>query len=390
MSPALLVLNAGSSSLKFSLYAGGAEPAAETLLCRGACSLADGKVRVQGGRATPPPVLAPGASQEQALAAVLAWAAAAFPGLRLGAVGHRVVHGGPRFSAAVAVDGDVLEALRALIPLAPLHQPQPIAAIETLARLHPGVLQAACFDTAFHHTQPPVAAAFALPRRLSEAGVRRYGFHGLSYDYIAGELARRLPALAQGRVVAAHLGAGASLCALQAGRSIATTMGFTALDGLPMGTRCGALDPGVVLHLQEAMGMSPAQVSHLLHHQSGLLGVSGLSGDMRVLLASDDPRAGEAVALFVYRIGRELGSLAAALGGLDGLVFTGGVGENAAPVRAAVCEAAAWLGVRLDAEANAAGGPIVSRAESAVTVLVLPTDEELVIARHTFALTLAG
>jgi len=268
------------------------------------------------------------------------------------------------------------------VPLAPLHQPHQLAAIRAVAVAAPEVPQVACFDTAFHRSQPPVAQAFALPRDLTAKGIRRYGFHGLSYEYIASVLPRLAPDRAGGKVVIAHLGNGASMCALDQGRSVATTMGFTAVEGLPMGTRTGALDPGVVLYLIRQEGMSAAEVESLIYERSGLLGVSGLSGDMRTLLASDLPAAKEAVELFVYRIGRELGSLVAALGGLDALVFTGGIGEHAAPVRAAVCRGAGWIGVQLDEAANARGGPLISPPGS-VPVWVVPTDENLMIARHT-------
>jgi acetate kinase len=276
-----------------------------------------------------------------------------------------------------------MERLRALEPLAPLHQPHNLAAIDAVTRLAPALPQVACFDTAFHRSQPPVAQAFALPARLTDQGIRRYGFHGLSYEYIASVLPGTDPAAAEGRTIVAHLGNGASMAALAAGRSVASTMGFTAVEGLVMGTRTGSLDPGVILHLIDQLGMSTAEVSDLIYKQSGLLGVSGISGDMRTLLASADARAAAAVELFVYRIGREIGSLAAALGGLDALIFTGGIGEHATPVRAAVCEGAAWIGVALDEVANAAGGPRISRADSRVSVLVIPTNEELMIARHT-------
>jgi len=276
------------------------------------------------------------------------------------------------------------------VPLAPLHQPHNLAAVAAVAARHPQLPQVACFDTAFHHTQPAVATRFALPRHLSEEGVRRYGFHGLSYEYIAAALPRYLGAApARGRVIVAHLGAGASLCALRDGCSVATTMSFTPLDGVPMGCRCGALDPGVVLYLLQEKGLSAAAVAALLYHESGLLGVSGLSDDMRTLLASELPAAREAVELFVYRIGREIGSLAAALGGLDALVYTAGIGEHAPQIRARVAAAAAWLGLELDPAANAAGGPRLATPRSRVSAWVIPTDEDLMIARHTWDL-LAG
>jgi acetate kinase len=276
-----------------------------------------------------------------------------------------------------------MKKLEALSPLAPLHQPHNLAAITALSKLHPKLPQIACFDTSFHTTQPDIAAAFALPRALSDKGVRRYGFHGLSYEYIASILPDYLGATAASKIVVAHLGHGASMCAMIERRSIATTMSFSALDGLVMGKRCGALDPGVILYLLDHEGMSSKQISHLLYEESGLFGVSGISDDMRGLLASHDPHAAEAIQLFVYRIVRELGSLAAALGGLDALVFTGGIGEHSSEIRTGVCRQAAWLGVRLDDVANTKGGPRISTNDSAVTILAVPTDEELVIVRHT-------
>jgi acetate kinase len=307
----------------------------------------------------------------------------ALGGNRIIAAGHRVVHGGLEFTQPVRIGPDVLAALEVLVPLAPLHQPHNLAAIRAVAQRVPELPQVACFDTAFHRTQPAVAQAFGLPRRYAAEGVVRYGFHGLSYEYIASVLPGTDARAAAGRTVVAHLGNGASLCALKGGRSVASTMGFTALDGLPMGTRCGALDPGVLLYLMDNHDLDVRALEKLLYQQSGLLGVSGISSDMRALVASPDPRAAEAIDLFVYRIGRELGSLAAALGGLDALVFTGGIGENAAAIRARVCREAAWLGLDLDAAANDAGGPRVSRAESRVTAWVIPTNEELMIAQHT-------
>jgi len=277
----------------------------------------------------------------------------------------------------------VLRDLEQLVPLAPLHQPHNLEAIRALAKINPGIVQVACFDTAFHAAQSAVASTFALPRALTEKGIRRYGFHGLSYEYIASILPAHLGPAADGKIVVAHLGNGASMCAMHKRCSVATTMGLSALDGLVMSRRCGALDPGVVLYLMDCEHMGSEEITHLLYEQCGLLGVSGISDDMRGLLASDDPRAREAVALFVYRIGRELGSLAAALGGLDALVFTGGIGEHSTEIRKWVCEQAAWLGLALDSAANAAGGPCISAADSRVSLWTLPTDEELVIARHT-------
>jgi acetate kinase len=375
----ILVLNAGSSSLKFSLF----EVAADLpLVWRGEIDGIGGHphfvVRDTAGH-----VVEDSRPTGDLLATLLDWIDRHASGRTVVAAGHRVVHGGTRFSAPVLIGDGVLEALERLVPLAPLHQPHNLDPIRRLSRARPDLPQVACFDTAFHRTQPAVAQAFALPRELTEAGVVRYGFHGLSYEYIARALPPLAGAAGSGRVVVAHLGNGASLCALRNGRSVATTMSFTALDGLPMGTRSGALDPGVVLYLLTEGKMDVAAVTDLLYHRSGLLAVSGLSGDMRELLASPAAGARAAVELFVYRVGRELGSLAAALGGLDALVFTAGIGEHAVPVRAGVCAGAAWLGVRLDGEANARGGPRISADDSAVSVWVIPTNEELMIAEHT-------
>ncbi len=309
-----------------------------------------------------------------------------FAGEPLLAVGHRVVHGGAEFSRPLLVDPPVLAALESLIPLAPLHQPHNLAAIHLLRETQPQLPQVACFDTAFHRTHPQLADLYALPWAYYEAGVRRYGFHGLSYEYIAATLPRVAPAIAGGRVIVAHLGSGASLCALRAGASVDSTMGFSALDGLPMGTRPGALDPGVLLYLVGERGMTPAALERLLYKESGLLGISGVSNDMRVLLASDEPRARLAVDFFVHRVAKEIGALAAVLGGVDGLVFTAGIGENSAEIRSRIVGACAWLGVTLDVEANRRGGPRISRDSDAVSAWVVPTNEELMIARHTLAL----
>ena len=302
---------------------------------------------------------------------------------RLVAVGHRVVHGGVEFSEPTRITPEVITKLEKLIPLAPLHQAHNLQPIRIVAQQTPALAQVACFDTAFHRTQPEVAQAFALPAELSERGVRRYGFHGLSYEYIAGELPKFEPKAAAGRVVVAHLGNGASMCAMRAGKSVATTMGFTALDGLPMGTRCGSLDPGVMLYLMDELKMDERTIEKLIYNQSGLLGVSGISSDMRVLLGSADARARLAIDLFIYRTGRELGSLTAALGGIDALVFTAGIGEHAGVIRERVCRDAAWLGVQIDPAANQAGGPRISAESSRVSAWVVPTNEELMIARHT-------
>lgn len=383
MADALLVLNAGSASLKFSLYS------AATL---------DLRLHGQFDNREATTHFTASDSRETAIedrrwdgplehGAALAFLLDFLPGAaaydRLAAVGHRVVHGGRDFVAPVRVDDRVLSTLDALVPLAPLHQPHNLAAVRALAALDAELAQVACFDTSFHRVQPPVAQAFALPASITSQGVLRYGFHGLSYEYIASILPELDARAAGGRTIVAHLGAGASLCALRAGRSVATTMGFTALDGLPMATRCGSLDPGVVLYLINQLGMGPSEVEHLLYSESGLAGVSGGSGDTRVLLASDTPAAREAIDLFVYRIGREIGSLAAALGGLDSLVFTGGIGEHQPEIRAGVCAAAAWLGVELDAPANASGGPRLSTESSPVSAWMIRTDEQQMIARHT-------
>ena len=311
-------------------------------------------------------------------------------GAAIDAVGHRVVHGGEVFSAPTLVSDEVLEALERLIPLAPLHQPHNLAPMRTLLRSHPHLPQVACLDTAFHRSQPLLAQTFALPKEIRARGVRRYGFHGLSYEYIAASLPRYDARAAAGRTIVAHLGNGASMCALRDGCSVATTMGFTAVDGLPMGTRSGSLDPGVLLYLMDELEMDARALERLIYQRSGLLGVSGLSSDMRVLLKSDLPDARLAVDLFVYRIGRELGSLAAALGGVDAIVFTAGIGEHQLPIRARVCEQARWLGVELDEAANLNGGPRISLLGSAIAVWVIATDEELMIARHTQSAVRAG
>ena len=294
-------------------------------------------------------------------------------------MGHRVVHGGLEYTQPIVVNREILDDLEKYVPLAPLHQPHNLAAVRNIAKRFPDIPQVACFDTSFHTTIPAMARAFALPRKFSEQGVRRYGFHGLSYEYIASVLPGIDREAAKGRTVVAHLGNGASLCAMQDLKSTACTLGSTAVEGLMMGTRCGSLDPGVMLYLMDECGLSARDLEKLIYKESGLLGVSGISSDMRTLLESTDPRATEAVGLFVYRISRELGSLAAALGGLDALVFTGGIGENAVPIRERVCRAAGWLGLEFDEKANAAGGPRISREGSRVRAWVILTDEELMI-----------
>ena len=390
MTEVILALNAGSTSLKFSLFATTRETDTLSLLYRGGVEDLSSEPHFLiydaiGQRLGDEQLTTKAAiSHEEALNALLEWIEHHEAGLRLIAAGHRVVHGGTLFLAPVLVDAMVLTYLEQLVPLAPLHQPHNLTAIRSVAKIKPDMPQVACFDTAFHHTQPTVAQAFALPRDVTALGVKRYGFHGLSYEYIASVLPSYVGASAEGRVVVAHLGGGASMCALRGRRSVATSMGFTALDGLPMGTRCGALDPGVVLYLLSEQRMDLSAVTDLLYHRSGLLGVSGESSEMRELLASRSPHAAEAIDLFVYRIRRELGSLVAVLGGLDVLVLTGGIGEHAVPIRARICQDAQWLGVRLDEEANRTGGPKINSEDSTVAVWVIPTDEDMMIARHTY------
>ncbi|HWH71412.1 MAG TPA: acetate/propionate family kinase [Candidatus Sulfotelmatobacter sp.] len=387
MIDAILVLNAGSSSIKFSVFV--AQKGELQLTFRGqveglftsphfVAKTADGTLLgekswgegVQFGHAGAIEYLQTFLREQRGE-------------LRLAGVGHRVGHGGRKFFQPVRVDAPILAQLEQLIPLAPLHQPHNLTPIRLVLKRLPDVPQVACFDTGFHHTNPPLAQMFALPKAMTDAGLRRYGFHGLSYEYIASVLPAVAPQAAAGKTVVLHLGSGSSLCALAGGHSIATTMGFSALDGLPMGTRCGALDPGVILFLLAQQKMDVHALEKLLYSQSGLLGVSGISSDVRVLLESPDPNAKLALDLYIYRIGRELGSLAAALGGVDALVFTAGVGENAVLIRERVCRDAAWLGVDLDRAANARGGPCITTAQSRVAGWVLRTNEELMIARHT-------
>ncbi len=390
MSRTIAVLNAGSSSLKFSLFD---ETQAELVLrLRGQIeSLPDApRFRCRDARDA---VIAEhcwpegtSLTHDAALDFLTGYLRESLAGSRLAAVGHRVVHGGLKYARPVRVDRTILAHLAGLVPLAPLHQPHNLAPIRRLLALEPDLPQIACFDTAFHRTNPDLSQMFGLPYEMFESGVRRYGFHGLSYEYIATVLARYDERAARGRTIALHLGNGASMCALAAGRSVATTMGFTAIDGLMMGTRTGNLDPGVVLYLMDQRGMNPDAIERLLYHESGLLGVSGISSDMRTLLASDSPRASLAIDLYCYRIRRELGSLAAVLGGLDAIVFTAGIGENSAAIRSRVLDDAAWLGVERDAAANESGGPTLTGASSSVLGLAIPTNEELMIARHTRAL----
>jgi len=387
---AIAVVNAGSSSVKFSLFLRRGD--ALDLRLRGQFESLSGKPRFvakdAAGQTIAERTWDEGArlGHAGALAHLVEFLRGHGEGARLIGVGHRVVHGGLEYAEPVRLDETVLVKLDKYVPLAPLHQPHNLAAIRALAARAPDLPQIACFDTAFHRANPELAQMFALPYALHEAGVRRYGFHGLSYEYIASRLPSVDEKAATGRTVVLHLGNGASMCALSSGRSVASTMGFTAVDGLPMGTRAGSLDPGVVLYLIDERGMDTRAVEKLLYQQSGLLGVSGIASDMRTLLASDSPRARLAIDLFVYRIGRELGSLAAALGGVDAIVFTAGVGENSAEIRARVCRAARWLGVELDDAANAVGGPRISTATSRVAAWAIATNEELMIARHTEAL----
>jgi acetate kinase len=388
----MLVLNAGSSSVKFAVFPGHVRPSRQGLICDGECDGIGHRVHFtakdSAGAFLVDEYLPDGISHEDVLAGILDWLEGRFRGDRLVAAGHRVVHGGSIYVAPVRIDASVTAELRRLIPLAPLHEAHNLAAIAAFAKLHPALPQIACFDTAFHHTQTGIATAFGLPRQITAEGVRRYGFHGLSYEYIASVLPDIIGSTeAEGRVVVAHLGSGASMCAMLQRKSVATTMSFTPLDGLVMGSRCGSLDPGVILYLIQEKGMTAQAVSDLLYHSSGLLGVSGVSDDMRTLLASDDPDAADAVGLFVYRIGRELGSLAAALCGLDALVFTGGIGEHAPEIRRRVCEQAEWLGVHIDDTANAASVSRISANSSKASAWVIPTDEDLMIARHTWRLT---
>ncbi len=382
MPGAVLTLNAGSSSLKFSVFDGTREVLRGQVSGIGTHPEAEAK---KGERHLDAPTLH-GTTHEDFLPGLLDWIGGHLDGTPIGAAGHRIVHGGTKFVAPVRVTAEVIAALEALVPLAPLHQPHNIAAIRAVAKARPDLPQAACFDTGFHSTMPEVATWLALPRAMRDAGMRRYGFHGLSYEFIAGRLRELAPGLAAGRVLVAHLGNGASLCAMRDGRSMDTTMGFTALDGLVMATRCGSLDPGAVLYLMQSHGMSADEIEDVLYHQSGLLGVSGVSGDMRDLAASGDPRAREAVDLFVHGIVRCAGGLIAGVGGLDGIVFTAGIGEHDPAVRAKVCAGLSWLGLVLDDAANAGGGTArISAPGSRVEAWVIPTDEEAVIARHTLA-----
>ena len=383
MSDHVLVLNAGSSSVKFGLFdIASAEP---ELRCKGLLDEQEKAPRIVATDASGAPLFEkrhPGgeANDNGLFADIIAWTRDYLGGDRLAAVGHRIVHGGRDFSGPVVIDERTLAALDALTPLAPLHQPRCLAPVRAVQALQPGLTQIACFDTAFHQGLTPPASRFAIPRRYEARGVRRYGFHGLSFEYVARRLAALAPA--QTRTVIAHLGSGASLCALHQGQSVDTTMGLTPLDGLVMGTRCGTLDPGVLLYLLQEEKMSADEVQHLLYEGSGLLGVSGVSADMRVLLSSHEPAAREAIDLFTFRVAAEIAVMANTLAGLDGLVFTGGIGEHAAEIRQQIGDRLAWLGVRLDAAANTGGQQRIGAADSAVDVLIIPTSEETSIARH--------
>jgi acetate kinase len=384
--PLIGVINAGSSSVKFSFYEGdrriltgqvegiGIHPSASA-------AGANGEKLAPPDLGTKPPTV-----PSEVLPAILPWAREKLGDRRLAALGHRVVHGGLHHSRPARVTPELLAELEALVPLAPLHEPHNLAPIKMAMSLNPELPQVACFDTAFHRTAPEVEQTFALPYSLYEEGIRRYGFHGLSYEYIASVLPERAPEIADGRIVVAHLGNGCSACAMRNRVSIATTMGFTALDGLPMGTRCGGLDPGVVLHLIQQKGMSAEQLTDLLYRRSGMLGLSGISSDFRELLMSKDPRARFAIDVFCYRVAGHIACLASALGGLDGIVFTAGVGENAAAVRSGIGQACAWLGVEIDEAANRENKERISMLNSRVAAYVIRTDENLMIARHARAL----
>jgi acetate kinase len=385
-----VVLNAGSSSLKFCVYRR-PEIEAWQLDARGQIEGIGTSPRFsakdRAGTILEKPQLGTSVSDARtALDALASWFRSRYSAARVLGVGHRVVHGGANFTRPTVVTPEVLEELRTLIPLAPLHQPYNLAAIDAVGERLPGVPQVACFDTSFHRGAPEVTEVVALPREICGAGVQRYGFHGLSYEYIASVLPQVAPEIANGRVIVAHLGSGASLCALKDGRSVDHSLGFTALDGLCMGTRPGALDPGVVLYLFQNLALSAKDVETILYKKSGLLGISGISNDMRDLLGSSEPAARLAVDYFVYRATKEIGALAAVLGGIDGLVFTAGIGENSAEIRTRICNASAWLGIQLDREANDRQGPRISRTDGPTSAWVIPTNEELMIARHTGSL----
>jgi acetate kinase len=388
----LLVINAGSSSIKFAVYQRDEQ---SNQLVADATGQIEGigdqpKFSVKGSYVVDLVERSLAVDEvhdhTSAISIICSWLKDYLTDGSLLAVGHRVVHGGQHYSTPILIDAKILTDLENLIPLAPLHQPHSLAAIRAFQEILPTLPQVACFDTTFHRTQPAVAQRFALPRRYFDEGVRHYGFHGLSYEYIASVLPTLEPKLTEARIIVAHLGNGASLCAMHNGRSIATTMGFSPLDGLVMGTRCGNLDPGVMLYLMAQYGMDAHALEQLLYHESGLLGVSGISSDMRTLLASDAPHAQEAIELFIYRVALEIGSLTAALGGLDALVFTAGIGEHSATIRRKICDQAAWLGLELDNAANEAGCTRISSINSNVSVWVVATDENRMIALHTLSI----
>lgn len=384
---AILSINAGSSSIKFALFRQGPSDGLAVVL-RGKIEdlLGSPRMRVTGSHDQ---AIAERTWEEQqpyhdVLQDLLDWIDGHLDTATLTAVGHRVVHGGPNRFAPERITIDLLEALDGLCPLAPLHMPSNIAPIRAIARARPDLGQVVCFDTAFHRTMPQVAARYALPREYQDAGIRRYGFHGLSYEFIARQMRKTTPDLAQGRVVVAHLGNGASLCGMRGGFSIDTTMGFTPTEGLVMGTRCGSIDPGVIFHLEQTYGLATTEVMSILNERSGLLGVSGgISSDMRTLEVSDEPFAKDAIELFAYRAARETAALVGSLGGIDGLVFTAGIGERSPLIRRLICERLGWLGVELDSAANEKGATLISGPASAVALHVMPTDEEWMIAFHT-------
>jgi acetate kinase len=382
-----VVINAGSSSLKFCVFR---RPDSQPWLIEtrgqieGIGTAPRFTAKDGGGKGVLDRQLDPSVNDgRKALGAVADWLNGLYGGAAVRGVGHRIVHGGAKYTGPTIVTPEVLEDLRALIPLAPLHQPYNLQAIEAVAERLPDVPQVACFDTSFHRGQPAVAELVPLPKDIRDSGVQRYGFHGLSYEYIASVLPSVAPEIARGRVIVAHLGSGASMCAMKNGKSLDSTLGFTALDGLCMGTRPGSLDPGVLLHLFQTLGCTPKDVETMLYKKSGLLGISGISNDMRDLLGSAEPSARLAVDYFIYRAAKEVGALAAVLGGVDGIVFTAGIGENSPEIRQRICDASAWLGVELDGNANAGKGPRISTAASKVSAWMIPTNEELMIARHT-------
>ncbi len=391
MANAIVVVNAGSSSVKFSVYlasADGEQQLAANGLAEGIGTHPAFKAKGADGASLIEHRWPEGEAigHDHVFDFLGNWLGDFLADHALAAVGHRVVHGGPQFDSPVLIDDAVLDALEALVPLAPLHQPHNLTPIRLIRKAMPDVPQVACFDTAFHRGHARAADLFAIPRNMTDDGIQRYGFHGLSYEYIARTLPKVAPDIAAGRAVVCHLGSGASMCAIKDGRSVDSTMGFTALDGLPMGTRCGSIDPGVLLHMMRVYGMDADQIERTLYHDCGLKGMSALSNDMRDLQGSDDPNAAEALDVFVFQIGKQLGALSAVLGGLDALVFTAGIGERSPEIRRRVSEGAQWLGVVLDDAANQAGETVISTSTSEVTVLVIPTDEEKMIAMHTAAI----